>query len=356
MNHLSLADLADPIPTDIDEATARVSERAVAALRGARILVTGGTGFLGSWLVDVLLALNHRYRLDLVIYLLTRQEFAFKQKRPDLAVAPQIQLLSGDVRNFKCPDIRLTHVVHAAADTSATAAAQPLALAETILDGSRHVFNIARRAGAQRFLFLSSGAVVGRVFDSAALITEDATTAPSVEDPASFYGNAKRFAEHLLLLAAAKTRVELVIARGFAFVGPRMPLTGHFAIGNFIHDAVLGYAPRVNSAGIALRSYLYAADAAVWLITLLALAQPRRIYNVGSDQALTIQALALQVAKTLQAPLPALPVFDNRNIDQQHNYVPNISRASTELALEPWTTLPTAISHTALWARNMARP
>jgi dTDP-glucose 4,6-dehydratase len=333
-----------PVRDDLAEALGRLGTPLSAPLRNAQLLITGGTGFLGSWLVDLLLALNARDRLGLHLTLLTRDAGATATRRPDWAHSPQLTLTEGDVRHFQLPDARFTHVVHGATDVGRPGI-RAWDLMDAIAAGSRHVIETAAAAGATRYLYFSSGAVVGTPACPGP-VPEDSPSAPPVNDPGGYSG-AKRFAEQLHLLGSAEYGFELVIARGFAFTGPRMPFD-KFAIGNFIRDVLRGTAPSLNSGGTPVRSYLYAADAAEWLVTLLVRGRPGRIYNVGADEALSIRELAARVSRVLGGPPPIAPA------PQPHEaagwYVPDIRRARDELGLAPATPLDEAIRRTARWA------
>src|SRR5262249_40048423 len=137
------------------------------------------------------------------------------------ACHPAVRLHAGDVCGFRFPDGPFSHVIHAATEASAALNdQQPLALLDTMIEGTRAVLELARRKGARKLLLTSSGAVYGRQPPEVPLLTEEYTGAPDLFNHRSAYGEGKRLAEHLCTLYARSHGLEPRIARCFAFVGP----------------------------------------------------------------------------------------------------------------------------------------
>ncbi len=320
-------------------------------LRGARLFVTGGTGFFGCWLLESLLHANERLKLGATAVVLTRNPAAFVARAPHLAKHRAVSLVAGDVRSFAFPDGAVSHVVHAGMDASTGLdAREPRLMFDTMVNGTARVLEFAHHAGASRFLFVSSGSVYGRQLP-VDFVSEDYPAAPDPSDPRVMHGEAKRASE-MLCAIHADARLQPTIARCFAFVGPYLPLDAHFAIGNFIRDALAGGPIRVGGDGTPVRSYLYAGDLAVWLWTILVKGLAMRPYNVGSSHAVTIRQLAELVRDTV-APGAAVEVARTATPGAAPaRYVPSIERAAVELGLKPTVGLADAIGRTAAFVRH----
>jgi nucleoside-diphosphate-sugar epimerase len=171
--------------------------------------------------------------------------------------------------------------------------------------------------------------------------------------PGSAYGEGKRVSEHMCIVHARQHAYEVKIARCFAFVGPHLPLDAHFAIGNFIRDALAEHPIHIAGDGTPLRSYLYASDLTVWLWTLLFQAPPARAYNVGSADDLSIAQLAATVATALGGKSVVTVAQCPDSLRPLSRYVPSVTRAQTELGLRSRVSLADAIQRTAHWQQSL---
>jgi nucleoside-diphosphate-sugar epimerase len=321
-------------------------------LRGKRVFVTGGTGFFGCWLLESFCWANDHLDLHASATVLTRNPQAFALKAPHLAAHPAIQLHVGDARSFDFPAGEFSYVIHAATEASAQLNDEnPLLMLDTIVGGTRHTLEFARRCGTPRFLLTSSGAVYGKQPPDLPHIPEDHVGAPDPLEPRSAYGEGKRLAEHLCALYVQQYGVQTKIARCFAFVGPYLPLDGHYAIGNFIRDGLRGGPIQVKGDGTPCRSYLYAADLAIWLWTILCKGESCRPYNVGAEQASSIAELAHLVATCFQPSPPVHVALQSQAGRLPGRYVPSAQRAMRELNLRQTVDLREAITRTIQWYR-----
>jgi dTDP-glucose 4,6-dehydratase len=244
---------------------------------------------------------------------------------------------------------RYDYVIHAATDASADLNENdPRRMFDTIVTGTRRALDFAMAAKAGRVLFLSSGAVYGVQPWEIENVPEDYLGGPDVTQYRNAYAEGKRAAEMLCGIYAKQFGLDIVSARIFALLGPLLSLDIHFAAGNFIRDAIAGRKVVVRSTGAAVRSYLYAADLTVWLWVIFLRAKPNSVYNVGSEEGISIARLAERVA-TLLGDGGFEVLGEPDGAWNPGRYVPSTAKIRNELGLEPSVGLDEAIRRTAIW-------
>jgi len=341
--------MSNPLAQDLDHILAH-TDGLWDELRGQRLFITGGTGFFGCWLLESFCWANDKLGLGASACVLTRNPDAFRAKAPHLAGHPSVRLCPGQVHDFVFPEGDFSCIIHAATESAlGSATPNPIRLFEADIQGTRHVLEFARGCRARRFLFTSSGAVYGRQPPSLTHIPEDYPGAPDTADPLTFYGQAKRVSEYLCTSYGRQYGFDAMIARCFAFVGPYMPFDSNLAVGNFIRDAASGGPIRVRGDGTPCRSYLYAADLAIWLWTMLLRGRPSEVYNVGSEMAVTIADMAREVAVIATSGTTVVVAGVPVRGQPPARYVPAVGRARTSLGLEVWIPRAEGIRRTVAW-------
>lgn len=317
----------------------------------ASLFLTGGTGFFGRSLLRYIDQLNTEGLRPYHVTVMTRSVANFLAEYPEFSELPWLSFYEGDIlsksRGFPQSD-SFSHVLHAAADSAPSAKMRPLDRYDQIVGGTRNALEFAVRAGAKRFLLTSSGGVYGAQPTYLDAIPESYNGMPDPMMVGSTYGIAKRQAEHLCSLFSDRYGLDVVIARCFAFVGPDLPLDEHFAIGNFMRDALRGNDIVINGDGTPVRSYLYQDDLADWLLTLLEKGRASEAYNVGSDVTLTIVEIANLVARLL-GTATEVRLMCNTSADDiiRKRYVPSIEKVKSEFGLRVATCIEEAILRTA---------
>ena len=321
-------------------------------LQGKRVLITGGTGFIGTWLLETISWLNKNSNKPCKVYVPTRNPAAFARKAPHLASNPEIVLIPGDIADFQYPDDECNFIIHAAAPGEPRALIQDsLGVAETIVRGTRRVLELATQKNIEGFLFVSSGAVYGVQPPDLERIHEDYLGAPDVTNIRSAYGEAKRYAEMLCTLYHQRHGLPIHIARPFTFVGPYQDLSAGFAITDFIRDGLQGGPLTIHGDGTTVRSYCYAADMTSMLWEVLLQSPVGRVYNVGSDVSISISELANNVISFLDKPMEVIMMSKPQPNSKPARYVPDINRVRLELGVDIYTDIDKAIQRTISWLK-----
>jgi nucleoside-diphosphate-sugar epimerase len=282
-----------------DLETAAANSVGLSQLDGASILVTGATGTIGSFLVDLLILHNKKRHLGIKIYATSRSLKRLKD-RFDAAKTDDLIYVEHDICKPISFDFPVDFVIHAAGNAHPSAFCNdPVGTIWGNISGSYNLLEYARTHGAKRFLYLSSGEVYGQGDLSLDAFDETYSGAVDPTAPRSCYPASKRAAENLCASYTAQFGLETVISRPCHTFGAGMTDTDSRATAQFFRNALKNEDIVLKSAGNQLRSYCYVADCASALLTILTCGKSGEAYNIANPNArITIAGLAEIIAKT----------------------------------------------------------
>jgi dTDP-glucose 4,6-dehydratase len=319
-------------------------------LGGSRVAVTGGTGFLGSWIAEMVSALNDEYDLKIKIDLYARDINEWKKKWTHLSKREDIQLYAQDVRSPFKFNPNTNFVVHAAGvPNNRVHASDPLRVMQTSINGINNTLDAANGLDdLKRFINVSSALVAGKPNRIGALFEDDFFPIPSGQFHMA-YVDAKRSAESIATIYRSQFRMPISTIRPFTFIGPYQSLDRPWAINNFINDARSGRDIRILGDGSARRSYLYGSDAAWWTLSSLINGKDGLVYSLGSSFAISHIELA-QLISQRHATNPR--IITNAEVNKQGNhddFYPNTTHTEIALGVSQTCNLQEAIEKTWRW-------
>jgi nucleoside-diphosphate-sugar epimerase len=280
----------------------------------ANILITGASGFVGKWLIGALDFANTQLNLEMQIHAVSR--FGIAENDIGTNTYNNINQIRQDIRNLNLePKVEFTHVIHGATPSVPKHGSQNLDfLRETIEKGSLNLFSqVSNQSNSPKVINLSSGAANLREPLSVAL--QEFATSPS---PAKIYAIKKNQVEKELSDYLTTGKIRGFSARLFAFAGPHIALDAHFAVGNFMSDALHGREIKIRGNPATRRSYLYPTDLVGQLLASFS-KNMNPVVEIGSREIVSIEELAqtiseittgvdIQIEPNLQPPTDYFPV------------------------------------------------
>ena len=315
-------------------------------LRGATIFLAGSTGFIGKCLIETLVWLNRSKNLNLKIHSVSRDPEKFFALYPHFKNYFEFHLLKGDIRDQRISfeGRTIDMLIHAATDV--VSEAFPEDLFDSCARGTENLLDFARRNCCKKFLLLSSGAIYGKLPKNLDSFPESLRGGVDLSSPKSAYALGKQVSEWVVQLNSQK--MDVMIARCFAFVGPYLSIDGHFAIGNFIRDVIVNKDIEINGDGTPLRTYLYTSDLCVWLLKILLCGESGDVFNVGGNEVISIAELAALVNSIGDSKVNIRLHQTSKN-QSADVYIPNIDKIFSKLGLCPSIDLKLAIKKTLNW-------
>lgn len=275
-------------------------------LENRSILITGGTGLIGSVLVDSLIYRNEEKNAGIDIWVLARNEVTLKERFADYINKPYFHYLIQDVCNQIDIDNPIDFIIHGASKGDPYSFVHdPVGVMNANYIGTYQVLELARKKSCEKVLFISSGEVYGNHSDEVMSneekeirgIKEDEYGYLEILNPRSCYSSSKRAAETLYASYSNQYGITVCIARPCHTYSATMLSTDSRVIGEFIKKGLQHQDIIMKSAGKQLRSYCYVADTVTALLYILLYGNNCSAYNIASKNSIvTIKDLADIVA------------------------------------------------------------
>lgn len=281
---------------DLSEIASNLS-KVTHELQNTKIMILGGTGFIGSWLTRSLLFLNREYELGIDLTLSTR-DLKSAEAKFSYWGRDSLKFIEMDLAKFNSIPLEgITHVIHGAtSSTKISGAGNSEQVFNSTVNGVKSIIHSKPFGGsAIKIVHLSSGAVYGRTNSE---ILKEIEIPTETNSSLTNYAQAKVEAERILCEATSQELVIGANPRLFAFFGPGLVMNEHFAIGNFLADALNKRKIFLSGNPATTRSYLYPTDLVTWILQIL-INPVNRPIHVGSENAISMMELAEKVNKLM---------------------------------------------------------
>jgi len=357
--------LQELVENDLTHVTTALRKE-FAEIEGTNLLITGGGGFLGYYLVQSVLFWNERRAASRPIHVVVVENY--RRGAPDWLLALRrnrnLTLLEHDISRPLPPDLPDFHyIIHAAGIASPTYYRRhPIETMDTNINGLRHLLEYARSRLAttdpvKGFLYYSSSEIYGDPLPGNIPTPEDYRGNVSCTGPRACYDESKRYGETLCVNFARQYGLPVRMARPFNNYGPGLKITDGRVIPDFAGDVLSGRDIVMLSDGSPKRTFCYAADAIVGYYKVLVRGRPGEPYNIGVETpeismlglAERIACLARQLFNYGGKVVHGQSAEGDYLVDNPSRRCPVIAKARTELGYEPLTDIDEGLRRSLVW-------
>lgn len=253
-------------------------------LQDKSMLISGATGLLGSFLVDVIMKRNADYGMNCKVYALGRNKDKAKERFTDFLGNKWLQFVQYDInKSLRDNDFTaIDYAVHLASNTHPVAyATDPIGTITTNIIGIKNMLDFCSKHQVSRIAFASSNEIYGENRGDVETFKEDYCGYINCNTMRAGYPESKRCGEALCQAYIKQARLNIVIPRFTRSYGPTMLMNDTKAISQFIRKAVAGEDIVLKSEGNQYYSYTYVADAVSGFLTILLKGECGEAYNIA---------------------------------------------------------------------------
>jgi nucleoside-diphosphate-sugar epimerase len=313
--------------------------------RDSHILITGGTGFIGTWLSEMLAVLNQEKRLNIQVYILARNE----PNNFSLEENSNFHFIKSDIRNLKEIPNSINYIIHAAGSPdSREHISSPIRTLDVFYKGTQNILDQATRLpNLKKIIHLSSSKVYPNNYNNQPV--SERNDFQSVFQEINIYAEAKRVSESLCKAYISEFHLPIIITRPFAFIGPFQSLDKPWALNNFIRDGILGGPIRILGNEKTTKSYLYGSDLAVILLNLMILGDSGAVYNIGSSKPISLIEIANKVKNSINSSIEIAIKSSKNQYSSTLFDVPDCLKAEKTVRFNPVYSFDEALRRTISW-------
>jgi nucleoside-diphosphate-sugar epimerase len=335
-------------------------------MAGTNLLITGGGGFLGYYLVQSVLFWNERRSADRPIHVTVVENY--RRGVPEWLLALRgdrnLSLLEHDVSQPLPPGLpEFQYIIHAAGIASPTYYRRyPIETMDTNINGLRHLLDYATSRVAtpkpvRGFLYYSSSEIYGDPLPENVPTPEDYRGNVSCTGPRACYDESKRYGETLCVTFARQHGLHVTMARPFNNYGPGLKITDRRVIPDFVRDALAGRDIVMLSDGAPKRTFCYSADAVAGYYKALVRGRPGESYNIGVEKPeISVAELAERIACLAHQLFGYGGKVVRREstetdylVDNPTRRCPVITKARTELGYQPSIDFDEGLRRSLVW-------
>ncbi len=344
----------DIIEADIEEIAGSIKTVAN-KLDGKTIVITGGSGFLGRYILGALIFLNKNV-LNKPCKIISIDNYITSSGSKILDKEKYVKYIKHDVAKPLNLPGKVDYIMHAAGIASPIYYQKyQLETIDVAVNGTRNMLELAKTKKVKSFLFFSSSEIYGNPTSDAIPTKETYNGNVSSIGPRSCYDESKRLGETLCMTYYSVYNTPIKMVRPFNVYGPGLRSSDYRVVPAFILNAIKGKVIPVHANGKQTRTFCYISDAVAGFFKVLLSEKNGEVYNIGNDDN---EINMNQLAKTLNG------IFDNKlnikNISYPKDYpqgepqrrCPDLSKIKKELGYSPAVNLEEGLGRTLIWCKQ----
>lgn len=339
----------------------KLTKKEFGVFEGKTILISGGSGFLGSFIALTLLSLNDKEfkkpcKVIILDSLIIKSNISvFMDRKND----PNLIFIKHDIRKPIPKKIKADYIIHAAGIASPFYYKKfPIETIEVAVNGTKNLLEFARKNKIISMIYFSSSEIYGDPTKEFIPTNEKYCGNVSPIGPRACYDESKRLGETLAITYHELYKVPVKIIRPFNVYGPTMKIDDYRAMSNFLVKGIKNESLVVYNKGDQTRTFCYITDAVNGFLKVLTIGKNGEAYNIGNDrEEINMNNLAKMISKLFK------PNRKIKNIIKPEAYLadepkrrcPDLTKAKKELHFKPTINLNNGINRTLEWYKEILK-